>query len=38
MLPYSHAGVFFNRAADEPWFFAEKFYFGACEEIGVNVQ
>lgn len=26
----------FNSAADGPWFFAEKFYFGACEEIGVK--
>lgn len=28
----------FNSAAHEPWFFAENFYIGACEEIGVNVQ
>ena len=43
IMNLSNASVFscwgiFNRAADGPWLFAKKFYFGACEEIGVNVQ
>lgn len=32
---FSGQGIF-NGATAEPW--SEKFYFGACEEIGVNVR
>lgn len=43
IMDLSNASVFscwgiFNSAADGPWFFAKKFYFGVGEEIGVNVQ
>lgn len=43
IMDSSNASIFsswgiFNSAAYGPWLFAKKFYFGACEEIGVNVQ
>lgn len=36
-LGFSCRGIF-NSTADGPRLFAKKFYFRACEEIGVNVQ